>query len=308
MKKTLFSLLLFVLMCGLFACGSNEVEEPNIKVYTRDTTSGTRDGFFTTIDFKDATSDNTPLVKGYIEVAGNGDMISAIKNDEYAIGYISLSSLNTSGLKGLEYNNVDPNEGNVINGSYALTRNFNYVIRDEFDSEAERQITEAFIAYLNTKEGKATIKAQDGIVSINADDPSWEDIKAYHPIVLKDNSNITMKFGGSTSVENISEAITAEFSLKCGNFKYELNHTGSGDAFKRTQGSEKNSANKLHVGYASREFKLNDTELIADGTYGKICTDAIVAVVNSENKLTKITSEILKDIYSGKIDKWTDVK
>lgn len=99
MKKFLKILGLAAITCvGLVSCAK---EEKNIVAYTRDTTSGTRDGFFTGIGFKEAKEDNTPLTKGYVEVASNGDMINAVKNDEYGIGYISLSSLEESAVKGL---------------------------------------------------------------------------------------------------------------------------------------------------------------------------------------------------------------
>ena len=308
MKKVFLIITLVLSAIGLMACGSKGTVEPAIKVYTRDTTSGTRDGFFTTIGFADAIKDNTVLVSGYVEVPGNGEMISSLKNDEHGIGYISLSSLANSTLKGLKYNDVDPTEANVINGTYKLTRNFNYAVRSEFESTKEQQIVEAFEAYLSTKEGKGTIKANDGITTINATDPSWDDIKANYPIHSEDNSAITIKFGGSTSVEKIAKALSGEFKLKCGNFKVEHNHTGSGDAFKRTQGTEKDKANKLHIAFASREFKLTDTEQLATGTYGKICTDAIVAVVNSKNSLKNISSETLKGIYDGTITKWKELE
>lgn len=310
MKKVFYAVLALLFIVGLASCGKKNtvVEDPSIKVYTRDTTSGTRDGFFTTIGFKDAVSDNTKLVEGYVEVEGNGQMITALKNDKYGIGYISLSSLETSGLKGLTYNTVAPTEANVINGTYKLTRNFNYAVRSEFDNETEKQLVEAFLAYMGTVEGKAAIKGADGIVDIKATDPSWDDIKDNYPVTTQDNSGVTIKFGGSTSVEKVSKALSKEFSPKAGNFVAEHEHTGSGDAFKRVQGSEKDGANKLHIGFASREFKLTDTEQLAEGTYGKICTDAIVAVVNSENELSSVTAETLKAIYDGTSKKWKDVE
>lgn len=307
MKKLFYGLIMITIFIGLVACGRSNVDDPVIKVYTRDTTSGTRDGFFSNIDFKEAATDNTVLVKGYIEVAGNGEMIRAIKNDENGIGYISLSSLSGSGLKGLEFNNVKPTEANVLNGSYGLKRNFNYIIRNEFSTPDEEEIVKAFIAYLNTKEGKATIIANGGIVELKETDPLWNDIKGDHPVALKNNSAITIKFGGSTSVEKIVKALVAGFSLKCGNFQFEQNYTGSGDAFKRTQGSEKDGANKLHIGFASREFKLTSSEPATSGTYGTFSIDAIVTVVNQNNKISNITSETLKNIYQGNISNWSEL-
>jgi phosphate transport system substrate-binding protein len=304
---------IFLLFLGLasLSCGKKQSESnPEIKVYTRDTTSGTRDGFFTNIGFDDAVKDNTVLVNGYVEVEGNGNMINSIKKDPYGIGYISLASLAGSDLKGLKYNGIEPTEGNVLNNTYSLKRNFNYAIRSEnyWVSADEKAIVKAYIAYMGTIEGKTVIAANDGIIDIRVNDPSWDDIKNLYPITQKDNSGITIKFGGSTSVQKIAEALSADFKGKCGNFVPQHNHIGSGDAYKRLQGSEKDGSNKLHIGFASREFKINDTEPLETGTYGRICTDAIVAVVNRTNSLSEITSSQLISIYSGNISKWSEVE
>lgn len=50
----------------------------NVTRYSRDTTSGTRDGFFTTIGYKDAVSNDTKI-PGATIVSSNGDMIAKIK-------------------------------------------------------------------------------------------------------------------------------------------------------------------------------------------------------------------------------------
>lgn len=304
--KKIFILFIMTFLLTLVGCSNKVKEDPSIKLYTRDVTSGTRDGFFSTINFKEAVSDNSKI-DNFVEAANNGEMINSILNDQYGIGYISLSSLENSGLKGLKLNNVDPTEENVLNGTYKLTRNFNYNTRVTFATEEERKIIEAFVAFLSTKEAKATIIGEDGIVEIKDDDPEWENIKDNYPITKEDNSHITIKFGGSTSVEKIARKLSSEFSIKCGNFKVEHNHTGSGDAFKATQGSEKDSTNNLHVGFASRAFKLTSDEAMPEGTYGFICIDAIVAVVNKENTLSNITSTILKSIYDGSISKWKEL-
>lgn len=302
MKKII--LLVFALLSlGLTACGG----EKTIKVYSRDTTSGTRDGFFSTIGFKDAVSDNTKLVSGAIaDIADNGTMINYLKNDVYGIGYISLASLEESGLKGLDYNGVKPTVENVVNGTYKLTRNFNYVTRAEYDSEDKEAIIKAFVAFLSTKDAKTTIKSKHGIIDVKSTDKSWDDIKADYPIAAKDNSAITIKFGGSTSCLSIAKALSSEFSKKCGNFKIEHNHVGSSDAFKKTQGKDKASASALDFGYASREFSSSET--YAANTAGKLCTDAIVAAVNKDNKVSSITTEVLKKIYNGSITKWSEVE
>ncbi|MFA6611359.1 MAG: substrate-binding domain-containing protein [Bacilli bacterium] len=308
MKKFIsyLSIAFFMLGVLLVSVGCKAPTEEGIKVYTRDTTSGTRDGFFSTIGFNEAITDNTQLVSSYVEVDGNGSMISALKNDEFGIGYISLASLASSELKGLSYEGIAPTEENVLNGSYALKRNFNYIVRSEYASDKEQQIVAAYLAFLTTKDAKATIQSKDGIIAVKTSDPTWDEIKEAYPICLEDNSSVTIKFGGSTSVEKIAKALSSEFATKCGYFKIEHSHTGSGDAYKRTQGSEKDGANYLHIAFLSRELKT--TEAPAAHTSGTICVDAIVTVVNHSNQLTAIDAQTLLKIYQGIFTKWSEIE
>ena len=233
-------------------------------------------------------------------------MIQSIKNDKFSLGYISLASLENSGVKGLTYDNVVPSEANVLNETYELTRNFNYVVRSDYAADSKvKQIVDAFIAYSTTIEGKSIIKQNDGIIALSNTDRSWKDIKANYPITLEDNSKATVRIGGSTSCEKIAKALTSAFSPLCGNFIASHNHTGSGDAYKQTQGKNKDEANGLDIGYLSRE--LEENEPAATGTHGKICTDAIVAVVNEANPLTSTTKEILKAVYTGEKKTWKEL-
>lgn len=304
----LLSLVLATLFI-LTGCSSKKFDATSgIKLYTRDTTSGTRDGFFTGIGLSDAKDDNKPLkTDGLGTVESNGDMINSIKNDIYGIGYISMSSLEGSGVKGLYYENVEPTEENVLNNTYTLTRNFNYIVRTEYASAEKKQIIEAFLAYLGTQEGKATMKSEGGILSIKSTDPTWDSIKANYEITSKDNSNITINFGGSTSVSKMATALAKEFSNLCGNVKFSHNYHGSGYAFKNTQGSDKDSTNYFDMAFASREFKLDSDEQAAEGTYGVMCIDAIVPVVNVKNTCTKITKEQLVNMYTGVYTKWNEL-
>lgn len=297
--------LMAVLLAG---CGGKEEFDQSkvVMAYTRDTTSGTRDGFFTKIGLSDAKASNDPLSSSVVEVASNAKMIEAIKNDEYGIGYISLSSLEESTLKGLVYKGIEPTVDNVLNNTYSLTRNFNFCTRNDYTEESkEGQIVKAFVAYTTTIEGKTIIQEKDGILTISNSDKHWEDIKGNYPIVNEDNSKVTIRFGGSTSCEKIAKALSSAFAPLCGNFIAEHNHTGSGDAFKHTQGAQKDDANKLDIGFLSREFEEN--EPVEEGTYGKLCTDAIVAVVNEKNPYSKTDDVTLKSIYEKGDVSWSSL-
>lgn len=307
--KKLMVVLAAMMVFGLTACqGTTELifdTSSSITVYTRDTTSGTREAFFKGIDFGDAVDDNVDLVEGYVEVSGNSTMISSISNDEFGIGYISLSSLEDSELTGLDFDGVEATIDNVLNDTYGLKRPFMYMTRSDWtDMETEEQIVDAFLAFMYTIEGKAIIADNGGIIETSSSDVSWDDIKTNYSICEEDNSQITIYFGGSTSVEKVAEGLSAAFSGKCGNFIADHNHTGSGDAYKRVQGEESESSNLLHIGFASRDFK--ETETGAEGTYGQVCWDAVVIVINPTNtSVTNITAEEVKKIYAGEITTWS---
>jgi len=299
MRKAILSTLVIVLTLVLVACGSTKDE---IKVYTRDTTSGTRGAFFDGIDLSELGGTNEGLVEGFIEVASNGDMMASIRNDINGIGYISLSGLEGSGLKGVNYNGVKPSEKNVLNNTYTLKRPFMYIRKAEEDieTEIEKQLVNAFLAYMNTKEGKAVIYNAGGIVEQLVTDKSWDDVKDEHALALEPGSEVEIHFGGSTSVEAVGRALTEAFQTISPRFKPMHAHAGSGAAYTGTRAD-----GTLHIGFASRDLK--DSEKVS-GQYGSIAFDAVVLVVNKESPVTNLTKEQVQDIYKGNIKTWDELK
>lgn len=308
MKKLSLLAISLLAVFGLAACGGTDEDawdsSSTITVYTRDTSSGTRAGFMGGIDFDDASEDDGVLVDGFVTKDNTG-IFSSLQTDEYGIGYISLATLDTSLVKGLQFDGVDPTVANVVNNTYGLKRPFNFVIREEFDNDTERDITLAFVAFLGTTDG-ADIIINQGAVPLSSSE-SWDDIAADHTVCAEDNSGVTIKFGGSDSIQKIAEALSESFAPKCGNFTPEHDHTGSSDGFKRTQGSEKDGDNAKHIGFASRPFKTDGSEDRADGTSGQLAWDAIVAIVHLDNELDSVTAEDLKNIYSGEVTTWADL-
>lgn len=157
------------------------LESKNVKLYSREAGSGTRECFFEGIGYSDVKAEdkwNDGVVVS--SQASNGDMMSAIKDDKYGIGYCSLDSLATaSGIKGLTYEGITASEDTVIDGTYKLSRNFNYVIRCDYsESESNKKLAvNAFIDFMSTKEGLSTIKSVGGIISGLDSAPSWSSIQ-----------------------------------------------------------------------------------------------------------------------------------
>ncbi len=304
MKKILLIISAIILTVTLSACGSDT--EQVINVYNRDNASGTREAFMKGIDFGDAAEDNAVLVETVTEVSGNSDMISKVKNDEDGLGYISLSSLDGSGVTGLTFEGTEATVANVLNGTYGLKRPFMYMTRTsgDYSSTEVEEIVEALVAYMGTTQGLAVIEGKGGIADTDGA-VSWDSISDDYAVCADDNSSYTIKVGGSTSVEKIAKALTEDFSSKCGNFGYDHNHQGSSAAYKGVQKAETKdeAATYLDLGFASRDFKTE--EVGAEGTYDRICWDAVVAVVNEANdNVTNITAAELKKIYSGEVTTW----
>lgn len=159
----------------------SSLENKNVKLYSREAGSGTRECFFEGIGYDDVKAEdkwNEGLTVS--SQASNGDMMNAVKDDKNAIGYCSLDSLQTAtGIKGLTYEGVVASETTVNDGTYKLSRNFNYVIRYDYTEENKnlKIAVNAFIDFMNTKEGLIAIKSAGGIVSGLDTAKSWSSVQ-----------------------------------------------------------------------------------------------------------------------------------
>lgn len=296
--KILLMLLCVVASFALVACDATgeSTEETSsfdssksINVYTRDTTSGTREGFFAAIGASNAKSSNEYLVDSASEVDGNGDMINKVAGDEYGIGYISLTSLaSASGVTGLTFEDVEATEANVLNGTYGMSRTFSYVTIDDTQDDDLSLLVAEFNKFLTSIEGQA-ILVEAGVIL------EQDSTTSYQPgaVCSKSGVTATVEIGGSTSVESAAKALTSSLSSKCSNFSYNHAHSGSGDSEKVVTDST-----SMQIGFSSAGQRSGWT---VDGTnvvIGDLGEDAIVVVVNEANTLiTNITAMQLQEVY-----------
>ncbi len=314
MKKLLSVFAMLLLGISLVACGEKTTtvstssfdETKKINVYTRDTTSGTRTGFMEGIGFAEAATSDSVLVQGFI-IKDNTGILSTMAVDEYGIGYVSLSSVNDT-IKGLSFNGVAPTEANVINDTYGLKRPFMWMLRADGDypSQDVEDIVKAFVAFLGTSDGGDIINNQGAIALPSS--TTWDSIKANHDVCIQNNASVTVRFGGSDSIQKVAQALTAAFMPKCGNFVAEHDHTGSSDAYKRTNDPAiKDTSVGKDVGFASRPFRNAELDVPAIRR-GQLAWDAIVAIVNLNNPLNNVTAEDLKKMYDGTYSTWADIQ
>ena len=312
-KKTMTATVACLMTFSLAACGSSDEGKTagvsgDIKVYTRDSSSGTREAFEKGVDFEGS------LTKNAIEVSSNDDMAAKVGADKNGIGYTSLSTdFEKNGVSALQYEGVTASSECVLDGSYKLQRPFMYVTRaaGDYGSDDKEQLVQAFLDFMqNSTEGMAIVKKNGGEVDESKAKP-WDELsKKYEAVLGKDNSAITITTCGSTSVEKTVKASLEAFSPMAGNFKFTMNQSGSGDAVPRVLGKEKDGPNKGDIGFASRAFKEDGSEDISKAMEsGQYCIDAVVAVVNKENTdVTSLTQAQLKSIFTGETLKWEDIK
>ncbi len=312
-KKTMTATVACLMTFSLAACGSSDEGKTagvsgDIKVYTRDSSSGTREAFEKGVDFEGS------LTKNAIEVSSNDDMAAKVGADKNGIGYTSLSTdFEKNGVSALQYEGVTASSESVLDGSYKLQRPFMYVTRaaGDYGSDDKEQLVQAFLDFmLNSTEVMAFFKKNGGEVDESKAKP-WDELsKKYEAVLGKDNSAITITTCGSTSVEKTVKASLEAFSPMAGNFKFTMNQSGSGDAVPRVLGKEKDGPNKGDIGFASRAFKEDGSEDISKAMEsGQYCIDAVVAVVNKENTdVTSLTQAQLKSIFTGETLKWEDIK
>ena len=312
-KKTMTATVACLMTFSLAACGSSDEGKTagvsgDIKVYTRDSSSGTREAFEKGVDFEGS------LTKNAIEVSSNDDMAAKVGADKNGIGYTSLSTdFEKNGVSALQYEGVTASSESVLDGSYKLQRPFMYVTRaaGDYGSDDKEQLVQAFLDFMqNSTEGMAIVKKNGGEVDESKAKP-WDELsKKYEAVLGKDNSAITITTCGSTSVEKTVKASLEAFSPMAGNFKFTMNQSGSGDAVPRVLGKEKDGPNIGDIGFASRAFKEDGSEDISKAMEsGQYCIDAVVAVVNKENTdVTSLTQAQLKSIFTGETLKWEDIK
>ncbi|KJS13542.1 MAG: phosphate-binding protein [Peptococcaceae bacterium BRH_c8a] len=96
-----------------------------IRVVTRESGSGTRGAFEEMLMGEDTKTFDKAITQN-----SNGGVRTAVANDEAAIGYVSFGYINDE-VKAVNIEGVEATVDNVKNGSYKISRPFNYLTKGE---------------------------------------------------------------------------------------------------------------------------------------------------------------------------------
>ncbi len=298
MKKIIAAALSIIIICGITAgCASKPAggggngetsvdfkETRSISVVSREDGSGTRGAFIELfgIEEKDGSGNKKDKTTKEAVIANKTDvMMTNIASDTYAIGYISLGSLNST-VKALKIDGVVPSAENIKNGTYKISRPFNIATKGNLSDVAKD-----FINFIMAKEGQAVIAKN--YVPVN------ESAEPYGG--AKPNGKVTIS--GSSSVSPVMEQLKEAYLEINPNAVIEVqmsdSTTGINDAIKGS----------CDIGMASRPLKDSEKESL---TPLAIAYDGIAVIVSLKNPLEELSSEQVKKIFTGEYVSWSDLK
>ncbi|NLW79880.1 MAG: phosphate ABC transporter substrate-binding protein [Ruminococcaceae bacterium] len=255
-----------------------------LTIVTREDGSGTRGAFVELLGIEEKQEDGTKIDRTTPDaptVNSTSVVMTTVAGDPYAIGYISLGSLNDT-VKALEIDGVAPTVATIKDGSYTVARPFNIATKAGLSASAQD-----FIGYILSTEGQAVVAAS-GYIPLD-DTAGYAGVGATEKVVVAGSSSVT------PVMEKLKEAYVA---LNPG-AEIEIQQSDSSTGMSAT------TDGICDIGMASRELK--DSELEAGLTPTVIAMDGIAVIVNNDNPTTGLTSEQVKNIYIGDVATWADL-
>ena len=265
------------------AQGSPGTEQ--ISVYSREDGSGTRGAFIELfgLEEKDAQGNKTDTTTDKAAITNSTSvMMTSVANDPNGIGYISLGSLNDS-VKAVRIDGVEATADNVKVGSYKISRPFNIVLSDMSNAAAND-----FVTFVMSADGQAIVEDNHYIAVNDAAQP-YQKGDVSGKIVIAGSSSVTPVMEKlAEAYESVNPAVTIEVQQSDST-------TGVNMAIEGT----------CDIGMASRELK--DSEVAAGVRSQPIARDGIAVIVAPSSSVDELTSQQVKDIFSGVAKTWADV-
>ena len=281
-----------VVGCGSKEEGTEGGTEPktewdagnDISVVSREDGSGTRGAFIELfgVEEKDENGEKMDMTTEEAAITNSTSvMMNTVAGNEYAIGYISLASLDDT-VKALKIDGAEATVDNIKSGTYKIQRPFNIVTK-----EGLSDVAQDFVNYIMSPDGQKVVEENNGI--------PMDDVKPY------ESNGATGKIvvAGSSSVSPIMEKLKEAYVKVNTGAEIEIQTNDS------TTGVTSVIDGLCDIGMASRELK--DTETSAGVTPTVIALDGIAVIVNNDSAVDELSSEQVKSIYTGEVLTWDEV-
>lgn len=259
-------------------------ETSDVTIVSREDGSGTRGAFIELFGIEEKQDDGTKvdMTTTDAQITNNTSvMLATVADNEYAIGYVSLGSMNDS-VKALKIGGAEATAENIENGSYKVSRPFNIAVKKDLNNEVAKD----FMSFIMSTEGQKVV-ADEKYIAV-------ADVKDYAG--TKPSGSCVV--GGSSSVSPLMEKLIEAYKAVNPNASIELQTSDS------TTGMTSTIEGSYDIGMASRELK---DEEAAELEPTVIATDGIAVIVNNANPLDELSADQVKDIYVGNVSTWDEI-
>lgn len=264
-------------------------ETSDVTIVSREDGSGTRGAFIELFGIEEKQDDGTKvdMTTTDAQITNNTSvMLTTVADNEYAIGYVSLGSLNDS-VKALKIDGAEATAENIENGSYKVSRPFNIAVKKDLNNKVAKD----FMSFIMSTEGQKVV-ADEKYIAV-------ADVKDYagtKPSGTKPSGSCVV--GGSSSVSPLMEKLIEAYKAVNPNASIELQTSDS------TTGMTSTIEGSYDIGMASRELKEEEAAELEPTV---IATDGIAVVVNNANPLDELSADQVKDIYVGNVSTWDEI-
>ena len=259
-------------------------ETSDVTIVSREDGSGTRGAFIELFGIEEKQDDGTKvdMTTTDAQITNNTSvMLTTVADNEYAIGYVSLGSLNDS-VKALKIDGAEATAENIENGSYKVSRPFNIAVKKDLNNKVAKD----FMSFIMSTEGQKVV-ADEKYIAV-------ADVKDYAG--TKPSGSCVV--GGSSSVSPLMEKLIEAYKAVNPNASIELQTSDS------TTGMTSTIEGSYDIGMASRELKEEEAAELEPTV---IATDGIAVVVNNANLLDELSADQVKDIYVGNVSTWDEI-
>lgn len=254
----------------------------DITVVSREDGSGTRGAFVELFGIEEEVNgEKVDMTTEEANITNSTSvMMSTVAQDEYAIGYISLGSLDDS-VKAVKIDGSEATAENIKNGSYKISRPFNIATKEDLSDAAQD-----FEDFILSTEGQKVVEDNKYI--------PLDDVSDYK----SNGASGKVVVAGSSSVSPVMEKLKEAYQAVNSDVEVEIQTSDS------TTGMQNAIDGVCDIGMASRELK--DSEKEAGLTPTVIAMDGIAVVVNNDNPTNELSSDQVKSIFTGDVLTWDE--
>lgn len=285
MKKKIAAVLITAVIGVISFTTAVSAASGDITVVSREDGSGTRGAFVELFGIEEKQGDQkVDMTTEEASITNSTSvMMTTVEGDENAIGYISLGSLNDT-VKALKIDGAEASTENVSNDTYKIARPFNI-----FTSEKASDAAKDFINYIMSTQGQQIVE-DNGYIKADAETKEYETDGTI-------SGNVVV--AGSSSVTPVMEKLAESYEALNENVTIEVQQSDS------TTGINMAAEGTCDIGMASRELKEEEKDFGLETTV--LARDGIAVIVNKDNETEELSSEQVKDIYTGEITQWEEL-